>query len=498
MKVNYLIAPVVGCLWVSVPVHAQSPAEQELQPEKTGYRIEAFGSVAKEHNTPFWMVSNRYGVVPLEAGNGYLRAGVFHSQRFGSGKHFYWNAGIDLLGAAPRYRNIYVQQLFGEIGYRNILLSIGSKENYTSLWDRDLSTGDMVYSANARPIPEINLSLPRFVTVPLTKGWLGLRGDFAVGKSFDSDYLEHVAATNQIYVRHVLWHHKSLYLQITDSRADKPFSAIIGVQHWAQWGGASTNPSLGKQPRSFKDFLRIVMCREGGSDASASDRINALGNHYGSFDLKVSYRREAWAAHAYWQHYFEDKSGIEYANVRDGLWGVEVELKNFRWLRKVVLEYFDTRNQSGPMHFIIYDRPARGGGADQYYNNGEYTTGVSYFGRGLGNPLITSPEYNGDGTLAFKNNRVTTYHFGAQGALSDVIDYRLLFSVMNSWGTTYQPFADSKKGLSGLAEIIYRPSCLAGWEFKGSVAADARSWYGRNIGVGISVAKRGILKSWSR
>ena len=45
----------------------------------------------------------------------------------------------------------------------------------------------MVLSPNARPIPEIKLSMPEFTIVPLTKGWMQVKGDFAVGKSFDTD-----------------------------------------------------------------------------------------------------------------------------------------------------------------------------------------------------------------------------------------------------------------------------------------------------------------------
>ena len=51
--------------------------EEETTPEATTYKAEIFGSVASGDNTPFWMVSNRYGIVPLEANNGYLNAGVF-------------------------------------------------------------------------------------------------------------------------------------------------------------------------------------------------------------------------------------------------------------------------------------------------------------------------------------------------------------------------------------------------------------------------------------
>ena len=44
------------------------------------------------------------------------------------------------------------------------------------------------------------------------------------------------------------------------------------------------------------------------------------------------------------------------------------------------------------MHFITFDRDkwkgGRGGGNDDYYNNGEYRTGFSYFNRGVGSRML--------------------------------------------------------------------------------------------------------------
>ena len=43
-------------------------------------------------------------------------------------------------------------------------------------------------------------------------------------------------------------------------------------------------------------------------------------------------------------------------------------------------------------HFITFDRDkwkgGRGGGNDDYYNNGEYRTGFSYFNRGVGSRCV--------------------------------------------------------------------------------------------------------------
>ena len=144
-------------------------------------------------------------------------------------------------------------------------------------------------------------------------------------------------------------------------------------------GGTSTNPRIGKQPQSFKDFIRVVFGQKGGDDATASDQINVLGSHYGSYDFKLSYTQKDWGGHFYYQHYFNDKSGMEFANKTDGLWGIQVDLPTIPWLNKIVAEYLVTMNQSGPMHFITFDRDkwkgGRGGGNGDYYNNGEYRTG---------------------------------------------------------------------------------------------------------------------------
>lgn len=463
--------------------------------EATAYRIEAFGSAATGSNTPFWMASNRYGIVPLDAGNGYLEAGVFHHRSFGKG--FHWSAGLELAGASPRYKKVFIQQLYANLSYKVLQLSIGSQERYASLWDRDLGSGDLVQSSNARPIPEINLSFPRFVAIPLTNGWLHFKGDFAVGRSFDTDYLRDFSNAAQVYSKDVLWHHKSLLLKINDSYGSLPLSFTFGVRHWAQWGG--DHLKNGKQPQSLKDFARIVLGREGGAGATQSDQVNVLGNHFGTYDFKLSYTQEDWAAHAYYQHYFDDKSGMEFKNKTDGLWGLELQTGCFPWLRKVVLEYVDTRDQSGPFHFINFDRTqhsGRGGGSDNYYNNGEYTTGVSYFNRSLGSPLVLSPEYNEGGQLGFPNNRIKDWHIGLEGSLSGAFSYRFLLTLMNSWGQHATPFLQKKEATACLLDINYQPSRLRGWNFKGSFAVDQGKMLGNSAGFSLSVSKRGLLKEW--
>ncbi|MDR1601289.1 MAG: capsule assembly Wzi family protein [Tannerella sp.] len=451
------------------------------------------------------MTSNSQGIVPLKANNGYTQAQIFHYQPLGDKVHL--RAGIDMVAVTPRYKNILVQQLFMEVAYDWLHLSVGSRGRgdaefgtdcyNTSMLDASLSSGDMALSHNARPIPEINIYMPCFVAVPWTNAWLQVKGNFATGRAFDTDYLESFIRKKQHYVRNVLWHHKSLYLRMKDTKGDFPFSMTVGLRHVAQWGGVSTNPAAGTQPHSLKDFLRVITGKSGGDDASLSDQINVLGNHYGTYDFQLGYELPNASLYAYYQHFFDDASGMEFDNAFDGLMGIRLDFHDGdrrRWLDRILVERLNTLNQSGPFHFITFDHdkyPGYGGGGDNYYNNGEYVTGASYFNRSTGSPLLFSPEYNADGRLGFRHNRVTAWHLGAEGYLADNFSYRLLCSESESFGTPYEPLLKKLRTLSAAASLVCH--CRNAWSFSITVAADRGDLTGDHAGVGISVTKRGKL-----
>jgi hypothetical protein len=473
-------------------------ARMEEKTDYTMFRVMTAGTLSTNGLTPFWIASNRYGVVPLEAHNGCLQAGIFHRQSIGSAG-WEWSAGADLVAATPRYRTVYVQQLFGELTYRWLSLSIGSREGrrrYSqSLLDPVLSSGDMGISSNARPVPEINLYVPQFITLPYTGGWLQGKGNFAVGRSFDSDYMESFIRPDQFYVKDMLWHHKSLYLRVKDTENAFPFSMTLGLRHLVQWGGFSSDPKVYVQPRSFKDFIRIVLGQSGDANATLSDQINVLGSHYGTYDFHLGYEKEGLAVKAYHQHFFDDASGMELNNGTDGLWGIQADFPQFAPLRKVVFERLVTLNQSGPFHFIDYDHskyPGFGGGADDYYNNGEYPAGHAYFNRGAGSPLLISPEYNADGTLGFKHTRVRAWHLGAEGALTRALSWHILLSTVESFGRPYKPTLKKITGAFFLTDFSY---AFAGdWTLSVALAADRGALTGNHTGCSVSVVKRGLIR----
>ncbi|MDR3268301.1 MAG: capsule assembly Wzi family protein [Tannerella sp.] len=470
----------------------------EEETDYTIYRIKTFGSLSTNGQTPFWITGNRYGIVPVAANNGYLQAGLFHRQPLGGG--WEWRAGLDMVACTPRYRSVYVQQIYAALACRWLNLSIGSRSDYNynqSLMNPVLSSGDMGISANARPVPEVNLSIPRFIALPGTGGWLQSKGNFAVGRSFDTDYLHAFARPDQYFIKDMLWHHKSLYLRIKDTKNNAPVSMTLGLRHIAQWGGISSDPTadIRRQPQSLKDFIRIVLGKSGDEKATLSDRINVLGSHYGTYDFRLGYEKDKASVFVYYQHFFDDASGMEFKNAGDGLKGIQIDLPGFKYLNRIVLERLVTVNQSGPFHFIEFDHnkyPGYGGGGDDYYNNGEYTSGHAYFNRSLGSPLLISPEYNTDGSLGFKHSRMYAWHLGTEGVLTNVVSYRLLVSAMESFGTPYVPTPAKRSDVSFTTDFHYR--FRDSWLFSASFAADRGSLLGNHVGFGVSVAKRGLIR----
>ena len=470
-------------------------AQDALTENFTFYYLETFGSASTNGQTPFWMVSNQQGVVPIDNNNGYLQAGIFNRQIIG--KKIHWDTELNIVYSTPRYRHAYIQHLYTEAAYKWIHLSIGSNNKYgfyNSLTNPRLSSGNLARSLNARPIPEINLFIPTFVTIPKTKEWLQVKGHFAVGRSFDSDYIKSFINNQEEHVENVLWHHKSLTFRVKDTKNDFPLSATLGIHHTAQWGGTSTNPELGKQPQTLKDFIRIILGKPGGEDASHSAIENVLGAHYGVYDFGLGFEEKDWSISTYYQHLFNDKSGMEFRNKGDGLKGIQVNLNKIPWLQAIVIEHLSTLNQSGPFHFIEFDHqkyPGSGGGADNYYNNGEYTTGASHFNRSLGSPLLLSPEYNTNGELGFRHNRIRAWHLGAEGNVSSQIAYRILLSNMESYGTAYKPTLKKLTATSFTTDLHY---LRESWRFSASIATDIGSLFGDHVGFSLSIAKQGFLR----
>ena len=171
------------------------------------YSAEVNASVSSGANTPFWLVNNRFGLSSIEKNNGYVRAGLFKDAPK-EGKRFSWGAGVDLAVPWNFTSSFVVQQLYADLRYRNAELSVGSKEWTGGFNNIRLSSGDLLFSNNSRPIPQARLSLPDYIAIPFTNRWVSLKGYIAYGAFTDDSWQRHAAKNGAKHTKHVLFHSK--------------------------------------------------------------------------------------------------------------------------------------------------------------------------------------------------------------------------------------------------------------------------------------------------
>jgi hypothetical protein len=472
----------------------------------TAYSVEMLGSAANGEQTPFWLVNHQWGRVSLDANTVYVRGSVFHEQTINSDWSF--DAGIDVLEASSsNYGNGWIQQLYGRLNWKIWRLDMGSREDYVSFLHPDLSSGDFSYSNNARPIPQIQISIPNFILIPYTQGNIYFKGDFSVGKYLDGDWLEKRALPyKQSYTKNVLSHKKSFYLKFGDIETQHKRQFIFGMSHVAQWGGTTftifntQKYEITRQPHGIADFIRVATAQEGSASSTGADRAYVSGSQWGTYTLRYDYKtKNDNRLSAYLQHFFDDGSGMVFENYKDNLIGLELKTKKKSVLSGAVFEYVYTKQQTGPIHHNMNmdddhknQLQKKGNGNDNYYNNVDYVQGPSHFGKTIGTPLLLSPEYNTDGRLNFKSNRIIAFHFGVEGYLHPRFQYRILLTTGQSWGRYYVPFIAVKKGVASQLDLIYNCSRIKDLDVKLSLGNNQGEFFGEKTwGGNITLTKRG-------
>ena len=471
------------------------------------YAVEAAGDVAfNGTNAPYYHVANRQGLSSISPNSGYLRAAV--TKKMNSQKRFDYGGALDLAGAAGFSSPFIVQQAYGELQFLCLDLMVGSKEYWGTMRNPSLSSGGMVWSGNARPIPQVRLGIFDFVAFPWTNGWLQIKFDVAFGRFTDDRYLRDEFAWNPkwTYTEDVYYHQKKMFFR---SKEDKNFIVTVGGEFASQFSGikhiynknTDTWKTDGRPPR-FKDFWVIFISGQGDETTFVGDQANSYGNYLGAWHANFEYKfQNRSQVKGYFEWFFDDGSGMAKRNGWDGLWGVEYSFGKKGIVSDILVEYLQTTSQSGPIHWNPDDKLQPNidgkvvGGADNYYNNHDYV-GWAHWGMTNGTPLIPSPAYNRDGYLCFVNNRVQAFHLGMSGQIKQEWDYRLLASYRKAWGTPYKPIPKSLYSTSAMVEVEYKPFKLKGWSFLASCAFDIGTLYDSNSGLFLSVRKKGNLFSY--
>lgn len=455
------------------------------------YSTTLSGSVATGKNLPMWATTSRYGIIP-DSRNGLLYIGIFSD--FNSQKKIQTAYGFAGAGYLAEYKNnILIDELYFNLKWLNVRLDLGMihpKEEFNGI---SAHNGSFVASTNARTMPGYNLH-SEYIDIPLTKNILSFKFNL-------SDYL----MIDKRFVDNTRLHHKSLFFKITPHYQ---WEIIVGLGHWVEWAG--TSPIYGKQPGNFSDYMKIFMARSGGNGATISDSLNALGNHLGSRYYRINYTTEKYMLSAYWDNFFEDgKMTKILRNFPDGTYGLYYEARNKKqWITDIIYEFTYSKYQSGRYH----DRPATPeemekqdpndyfygritlGGNDNYFNNGEYQSGWTYYGRTIGTPFITPCHPNADGiVLGVYNNRIVTHYLGIQGCVVHKIPYRLRLSYSLNYGTYNTPLENTFHQFSFGAETTVLNRKKAPFHIRIGIYGDYGKLYTHNTGLIISLIRKGII-----
>lgn len=485
------------------------------------YRVDMQGTAGWGDNSPLWLHSNRYGLSTLENSNGYVRAGLFLRTDTLPAHKFGYGYGVDMAVASQFTSTVVLQQAYLEGRWLHGTLTVGSKEYPMELKDNRLSSGSQTLGVNARPVPQVRLALPDYWTVPLTGGWLSLKGHLAFGMTTDNAWQRDFVSGLNKYTEDTYVHTKAGYLRIGSPSPKAHFNAELGLEMAAQFAGNTFQRTAEGAMRwvhndkGLSAFWHAFI--PGGADQGDTES-NVEGNHLGSWVARLNLDYDRWGVSVYADHFFEDHSSMFFLDydgygsgtekdvrkdnryvlydLKDMMLGAEVRLKSFHWIDKVVLEYLYSKYQSGPVyHDHRANVPDHIGGRDDYYNNC-YFTGWQHWGQVMGNPLYLSPLYNTDGAIEVTDNRFVSWHLGLSGHADDCLSYRLLATYVKGHGTYSRPFIDARTDFSLLAEATYsapEKSSLSGWSVTGAFGMDAGDRMGDNFGFQVTITKSGLL-----
>ncbi len=386
--------------------------------------------VFENKNIPFWFESNKKGM---------FENGSFFSARFNH-RSSNFDYGVEVV-KAKNYKP-FLTQLFVKKNMNDYLVKFGMGGSHISY---NLSSGSLVESSNAIPIPKVSIET----------------SSYRIIKLFNNNYLYNVSfahgwLSNSAYIENPFVHEKSLKIR-------KPFSddnfLNFELNHMVIWGGETKE--YGPQPSSFQDFFKVIFALPGGNNSIQQEQENSLGNHLGSW--KITYKNKYFEA--YFEHPFEDESGARWLlNEFDGLYGININQGKLSRFPNITYEYINTMDQSGSEGASDSTY-----GWDNYYNHYIYRSGWTNKGRVIGSPLLTIGSNKGRYSehRYIINNRIKAHHFGFKGEIFDKLHYKIFFTYSENFGTfpdedyfksldKIYAFEGGLKQKSGLIELMIK------------------------------------------
>jgi len=455
---NFIICLCLGA--ASIQVASQS---MEFSGE-----INLKGLASTKEALPFWMSHNQRGrICDYTNAAGWVSSKGIYELNANRRLEF----GVGILYQDGISDELFLDELYAS--YKNSWLEVvAGRKQHTELYNGlSAVNGNILWTLNARPIPGLQLRTTHPIFFTAKRRW-----------GFEASWSEYFLEEDR-FVRNARLHNKSFYL-IYNNRKDLEIK--MGIQHFAQWGGTSGNPDHGKQPDGIMDYLRVFAGYDGGENSLESDQKNALGNHLGSYEIRISKTFKKARLEFLYSHLFEDASGIFFYNYFDGSYGVFADFNNKTgWINSLMYEFFYTNK-----HYTSNSSWAETW--DNYFNNGVYTSGWTYEGRIIGLPFFTTDFYDDElypGGNKIDNNRIVVHHLGVEGRAFNKLPYKGLLSYRKNYGGDYRipppGFKIPQNVFSTYLDLnIFQSFLELNLEFGADISSEST-----NLGTGIKIKK---------
>ena len=480
----FYVLPLTGQTWNWWPTGITN--DSLIGGDELHYNAGIKAVVSSGQYTPFWIQSRTHGDISSMPMSGNIHAGI-SKEATRDDRWFDYDFCVELTGRiqGPQPSALqrvtptvtgYFNQLYAHARLYIIDITAGICPMIYETEDTLLTSGSLLFSGNAHPLPRISIGIERWTAFPGLFGYVEVKGG-----------LTHGWANDNVYIEKSKIHHTYMGMRLGGRL---PINIGYEFHHAAQWGGYS--PKYGDLGNDFNSFMDAVLVRAGG--VMKNDQLNAHGNHLISQHLSIIGKWEQWRVCAYWQNMSEDNPALIGfgQNITDGLWGLSIKQQQWPFINALTIEYLNTTSQSGPWH----DRDGLCyAGNDNYYRNGVYSNGWNYFYRTIGTPFITSPLYNTNGTLYTMNSRVKMFHIGLRG---DIYGYqwRTLVSYARNYGNDNTSAQMVNHNTAWMVEVYKHVQKAWGLDFGIQLAGDIGDQFDNTFGVLLSIKKSGLITTW--
>lgn len=418
---------VLLCLLVAVSASGQDSTYN--------FTFQTLGGYSTPGVVPFWLRSNQFGSTPLDGASLSFIGAARKDFDLSKDKLFDWGASLEGRANLGNGSNLTLIEGYGKVRLGIFELRAGRSKKITGLCDTTLSSGSWAISGTNLGIPEVELSVRDYWTLPILGDLFAIKGNFAHGWMGAVDMMAGFEV-DTIRLDSYL-HQKSLYLQLSIPNWKSKLYA--GLNHQVVWCKGNEYYNSDFKLSHASEYLYIISGKRYNSGSIAAER---LGNHLGSVDIGLEHEFTNIRIFLYRQFLYEAGSLAHLANIQDGLTGLTIANRKDcgeagRW-NKFLVEVLYTRNQAGRPWSPDTPSPY-----EPYYNHGQYINGWSYKGTGIGSPFVTPrtflraelPSYPWE---HFVNNRLLVLHFGFEGSFNSYS-----CNIKTSWSRNYGTYRTS-------------------------------------------------------